>query len=235
MRRGHERLDLDQQGTRPLHGHDDHRAGHTLTSVGEEDAGRVANFLEPGFGHFKDPDFMGGAEAVLGHAKYPIGVLPLAFKIDHGIDDVLQGFGTRKGSLLGYVTDKTCADPSLLAQGEEAARHLSDLANAARRRFERPRICRLDGIHDQQIRSETFPMVDDRLKQRLGTQIEVRRHRTDPLRTNPDLFGRLFSRHIEDRATLTGEAARHLKQEGRLADPRITTDEEDRARDHAAA
>ena len=84
-----QRLDLDEQRSRPLHRAEDDRArgGGRLA---DEARRRVLDLDEAAVAHLEDAELAGRAEAVLERAQRPVGALALALEEQHAVDEVLE-------------------------------------------------------------------------------------------------------------------------------------------------
>ena len=108
--------------------------------VGEERAGRIGDLEQAGLGHLEDADLVGRPEPVLGRPQEPERGVPLALEVEDGVDEVLEGLGTRDRAVLGHVADEDDRDPVALGEVHQPQRRLADLADAAgrARRARRP-------------------------------------------------------------------------------------------------
>ena len=168
---------------------------------------------------------------------------PVALEVEHGIHEVLQGLGTGDRAVLRDVPDEDDGDPVALGQLHQSQRCLANLADAAGRPVELVDRGGLDRVDDE--RDPAAPIGPAR---RSGRPRSRRRPASPPRRTveqaqsggaKADL-GRPTPRrsrrgrgHRSGRAA--GDAGRGLEEEGRLADARLTADEDERSRDEAAA
>ena len=97
---GGEGLHLDEQGARALHADDDGGAAVLAARSARKSADGFGNIDHAFAAHLEDADLMGGAEAVFGAAQQAVGMEALAFEVEHGVDDMLQGAGAGDGALL---------------------------------------------------------------------------------------------------------------------------------------
>ena len=73
-----------------------------------------------------------------------MGVVPLAFEIEDGIHDVLEGLRTGEAALLGNVAHQQDRNVPTLRREQELRRRLAHLSDAARRRLKLQREDRLN-------------------------------------------------------------------------------------------
>jgi len=71
--------------------------------LAQKDGARVAHALETFFGHGKDANLIDRAKAVLDGAHQPKTAVRVAFKVQHGIDHVLQHTRARQRAFFGDV------------------------------------------------------------------------------------------------------------------------------------
>ena len=120
-RRGDQGLDLHQDGAGTLQAGDDRGAGDFERPFRHEQARGIGHFHQSRLLHFKDPQFVGGAEAVLDGAQQPEGVAPVPLQVEHGVHQMLQHHGAGDGPFLSDVADQEGGDAGefgLLHQAE---------------------------------------------------------------------------------------------------------------------
>ena len=81
----HERLQLDEQRPRALHGAEHHRARRPRR-LADKARARVLDLDEPALGHLEDAHLVGGAEAVLERPQGAVGALTLALEGEHAVE-----------------------------------------------------------------------------------------------------------------------------------------------------
>ncbi len=132
---------------------DVHRRPDSRPRVAEKQRRRIGDALQAGGGHLEDPQFVRGAEAVLGGAQGAIEAVAVALELQHSVDHVLEHARAGDRALLGDVADEEDGRAGGLGQAEEAARRFAHLADAARRRGEGVAVQGLHGVdHDQRRR-----------------------------------------------------------------------------------
>jgi hypothetical protein len=126
-------------------------------------------------------------------------------------------------------------DPLFLGHPDEGVRAVPDLRHAAGH-LGRGRIAhRLDGVHRQEERRSLAGRAQH------GRQIAARREgdritrHTEPSRPGRDLRVGLLARHEEALPPTLGETSQELQQQGGLADPRLTREEDHRRGNESAA
>ena len=95
-------LHLDQQGAAALDGREDARA-HALPGLGQVEAGRVLDRLEPGLAHLEEAGLVGRAEAVLGGAQDAVGAQVVALEGEDAVDQVLERARAGEAAVLGHL------------------------------------------------------------------------------------------------------------------------------------
>ena len=132
--RANERLKLNQDGTRTFHATRDHGAGNSKRSFHQKDLGRIADLPEPGLFHLENADLVGRAEAVFYRSQNAETVTPLSFKVQDGVDHMLEDSWAGDRPVFGHVADQKGAKALFLRQNDNGAGALSDLADASRGR-----------------------------------------------------------------------------------------------------
>src|SRR5438094_1818579 len=164
-------LYFDEDGPRPLH-----RAKHggprgVRGPLGEEHLRGVRHGAQAGGRHLEYPQLADGAEATLDGAHDGVGVMALSLEVQHGIDDVLEGFGAGERPVLRDVADENRRNVLTLCREEKLRRRLADLPDAAWRRLELEREDRLHRIDDDQRRPYSRDLFEDPLETCFGEQI----------------------------------------------------------------
>ena len=99
--------------------------------------------------HLEDADLVGRAEAVFDRAQDAIGVVPVAFEVEDGIDDVLEHARPGDGSRLRHVPDEERGYVHAFGEVHQRRGALAHLADRPRRGLDFIRIQRLnDGPMD---------------------------------------------------------------------------------------
>jgi hypothetical protein len=185
--------------------------------------------------HLEDTELARGAEPVFHGAHHALRVMALAFEIQHGVHDVLEGLGPGEAAVFRDVADEERRNV-LALRGEQQLRggfaHLSD---AAGRRLELQRKHRLHGVDDDERRFDARDLLQDPLEARLGKQIQRRGADGEPLAARFDLMLRFLAGAIQHRTHGARHVGRRLQQQRGLADARLSTEQHERPRDDAAA
>src|SRR5207244_6268482 len=92
-----------QGGAGALEGGDDDGPRGRWPGGGQDRRRRVRNLLEPGLDHGEDTDLLGRAKAVLGRAEDAELLPPLAFQVQHGVNDMLQDPGSGDGTVFRHM------------------------------------------------------------------------------------------------------------------------------------
>ena len=233
-RRG-QTLELHQQRAAAFHRDVDDIADLAKRAVLEERPARIADLVHPAVAHFKDTDLIGGAEPILLAAQDPEAVVPLAFEIKDGVDDVLEHTRAGDRAFLVHVTHQENRDVAAFGEQHQASGAFAHLADAARRRGDPTQEDGLDGIDDGHHRPRLFELLDDAI------EVVFRQHHqaialdAEPLRAQLELLDRFLARDIEDRSVGGGHLAGQLQEQRRLADPGIATHQYQRAGHDSAA
>ena len=243
--RRHESLNLYQQRPRALERSPGDAAGRVLIGSGKEGPARVDDLGQSVLRHFEDSDFLRGAEPVLGRAEQPKRGGPLAFQVQHGIDEVFECFGPGKSAVLGHVADEDHRDPVSLGHLHETECTLAHLAHTAGGPFQLVGGDSLNRVDDQRDRTRLAGKLDDAADIRLcndrdsigGDALE----QTQPGSPQPHLSGRLLAGGIQDLAAPFPAAAirahrqtgRGLQQQSGLADARLAAEQHRRSGHHS--
>ena len=114
-------------------------------------------------------------------------------------------------------------------------RDFPHLRNRSRRRFDRTRKDRLDRIDDDRAGLQSLDFVDDVFEVGLRQQVDIFSFDCESLATQLDLAFRLFTGNVEHARACGTEFVGYLKKQRALADPWITTDQDECAGYDAAA
>src|SRR5437762_5931760 len=101
-------------------------------------------------------------------------MMPLAFEIEHGVDDMLERFRAGEVPVLRYVPDEERRDVLPLGFEEQLRRRLAHLPDAAGRRLEFQGEDCLNRIDDHQCRFDPRDLVENPFETRLREEIERR-------------------------------------------------------------
>ena len=214
-----------------------------VATLAQKQAAGVGHGGQSVAGHLVNADFVGRAEAVLDRAQNPERMAALALEVQDGVDHVLDHFGAGDRAFLGDVADEDNRRPPALGQPDQLLRRAAHLRHRARGGFERVQIHGLDGIDDQQIRrSRSVKGGQDIANGGPGSQLDRRIGGFQPFSAQPHLIDRFLAAdvgHRHRRAPVAVATARKLgrglQQQGRLADPRVTANQQRRAGDQPAA
>ena len=186
-----------RMGARTLQAGNDRGAGDFAGALRHEQARGVGHFHQPRLLHLKNPQLMGGAEAVLDGAQQPEGVAPVALEVEHRIDEMLQHHGAGDGAFLGDVADQEGGDAGEFGLLHQAEGGLPDLGQGARGRGQGGGVEGLDGIEGQKGGPALFHDLEDIFQAGLRGHQEP--GRSEPQAVGPELdlgFG-LFAGDIE--------------------------------------
>ncbi|MNC16111.1 hypothetical protein D3C75_639570 [compost metagenome] len=127
----HQRLQLHQQGARPLPDHHDDGAGGLLVTTAQEDGGGVAHLLHPLPRHGEDAKLVDRTEAVLVGAQGPKTRVVGTVQQHGAVDAVLQHLGAGQGAVLGDMAHHEDGDMILLGVAGEQGRRFAHLGDGA--------------------------------------------------------------------------------------------------------
>ena len=228
-------LDLHQDGAGTLQAGDDRGAGDFQGAFRHEQSRGVGHFHQPRLLHLKDPQFVGGAEAVLDGAQQPEGVAAVALEVEHRIYEMLQHHGAGDGAFLGDVADQEGGDAGEFGLLHQAEGGLPDLGQRAGGRGQGGGVEGLDGIQRQEGGPALLHDLEDIFQAGFRGHQEPRG--SEPQAVGPELdlgFG-LFPGDIEALNSLAAEPIQHLEHQGGFADAGVAPQEDHGAVDHAAA
>ena len=137
-------------------------------------------------------------------------------------------------SLVTWPTSTT-ATPVVLANRTSRAALFPDLSNATGRGPDLGHAHGLDGVDYQQGGALSFGKGDDCIDVIIGDQADGIMHDPQPAGTHRDLLGRLLGAGHHHRIAPGGQGPRQLEEKGRLADARLTAQEQHRSCDHPTA
>src|SRR5204862_932072 len=121
--------------------------------------------------HLEDTELAHRTEPVLHGADDAMGMMPLAFEIQDGVDDVLERLRPGERAVLGDMAYKKGRDVLSFRGEQQLSRRLADLTDAARGRLELQREDRLHGIDDDKGRLDACDLLEDPLETGLGQQL----------------------------------------------------------------
>ena len=142
---------------------------------------------------------------------------------------------TRDGSVLGDVADEDDGRAVFLRETDKLLRGGADLADGAGRALDQVRVHGLDGIDDQQIGAPiSAEGREDVANRRRRCEPHRRLAKAEPHGAQTHLLSRFLARDVDDVPALAREIGADLKQQRRLADPRIAADQHRGAGNDAA-
>ncbi len=196
-------------------------------------AARVGDRDQPAVAHLEEPDLVGRAEAVLLRAQHAQRAQRVALEHQDDVDQVFEHARAGDDALLGHVADQHDADVPRLGEPLQPRRRLAHLRHRSGGGRELLVPERLDRVDDADLGRRGLDRRADRL------ELGLREHAdalggADALGAQPHLLGRLLARDEQHRA-LRADRAEHRGREARLADARLAAEQDERARDEAAA
>ena len=146
---------------------------------------------------------------------------------------MFQNFGSGDGSVLGDVADDEDRRAGRFGVFEQRRRAFAYLRHASRRRVQQVGVDGLYRVDHHQIGPVFADLVDDVFEQRFGIDQTFVVADADASRAHLDLLGRLLARNIERLESVRRQ--RELQRKGRFADSRLSAQQNQRPRHHAAA
>ncbi|MNO92410.1 hypothetical protein D3C76_839840 [compost metagenome] len=128
----------------------DHTARDFFLGTGQKNSRRIGDFFQALVGHAEHAQFVNRAETIFyrpQQAQAPVG---FTFKIQYGVDHVLQHPRPRQGAFLGHVPHKENRGATLFGITHQQRRAFANLRHATRRRLQLLGENRLDRVdhHD---------------------------------------------------------------------------------------
>src|SRR5512134_434913 len=130
------------------------------------------------------------------------------------------------------MSDDKDRDARPFGEPHELSRYFLNLTDATRRRGQLFRIDRLDGIDHDGRRLDGLYGFQDLFERRFGQNQQMRMLDPQPLPPHLDLTRRLLARDVEDRLRRRRQARQRLQQQGGFPNARVSSDQNDRARNH---
>ena len=232
--RRHERLHLDEQRPRALHG-GEHDAAGRARGLADEARRRVGDLDQPAAGHLEHAGLVGRAEAVLERAQRAVRALALALELQHAVDEVLEHARAGQRALLGDVADEQHGDVARLGEPRDAVGDLAHLADRAGRAGQLGRVQRLHRVDHADLRPLGVERRQHRLQVGLGHHRHLQRGAGEPLGAQLDLRRRLLAGDVERAPAGAGEVAERHRGQRRLADAGRAAEQHERAGHEPAA
>ena len=133
------------------------------------------------------------------------------------------------------MADDEGGDAVRLGDAQEVDGALAHLRDTARRALHVRLEDGLDGIDDEQLRLDVLDMRLDHLEVRFADDEQIVGESLQAVGAHADLPRALLARHIEDLLALPRDVGADAQRQARLADARVTDNQDHRARDDAAA
>ena len=189
----------------------------------------------PACGHLEDSELVRRPEAVLHRAQDAMRVVPVALELEHAVDEVLEHARARDGAVLGHVPDEDGRDARLLRHAKQAPgapRAPAPPSPGADPSSGAWSVC-TESITQTSGRSALERGADD-------VEIGLRQDRdlvrpTEPAGAERDLRHGLLSRDEQRPPPGARDGAERAQQQRRLADSRLSADEDEGRRHEPAA
>ena len=179
----------------------------------EQEFGWVLHLTQSVLFHFKDADFVGRAKTVFDRANDAIGLLALAFEIQHGINHVLKHLRTGNSPLFVDMANQQNRNTVSLSAVDQCHGVFADLGHTPWGGGQSVTVKGLDRVDDQHIGLDGINLVHDAFKTGFGQNVEVLPVHTEPLRPQFQLSARLLARNVQNTLGLTQHVG-HLHQQG---------------------
>ena len=196
---------------------------------------RPRTSTSPPAAHLEDAHLAGRPEAVLQRAQRAEAALALALEEEHAVHQVLEHARARDGALLRHVADQDDGAVEPLRRLHDRRRRLAHLPDRARRPGHPLGVHGLDRVDHAGLGALRLERGQHLLERGLGDRRDRERARAQALGPQADLGGRLLARDVEHAPARRREVAQRHARDRRLADPGLAAEQDQRARDEAAA
>jgi hypothetical protein len=224
-----QRLQLDQERSAALARDRDDAAGGRLRRARQKNRRRILHLFQAGAGHGEEAELVDRPETILGGAHDAVAAAGLALEVQDGVDQVLEQLRPRDRTLLGHVTDDDDRRTPGLGEAHQLRGALAQLRHRPGAGRHAPRLQRLDRVDDEERRLPRCRKREDRLAVGFGHDAESRGSHTQAPGAQSHLRHRLLATRVDYRVR-GGHVGRHLQQERRLADSRISPQQDHRTR-----
>ena len=208
---------------------------------GEKQSRGVRDLDEATVAHLEDADLVGSAKPVLDRTQDAKLMPPFALEIKDCVNHVLEHARARNDALFGHMAHQHQDKPAPLRRADQLVGGCADLAHSARRTVQGVEIHRLDRVDDDQIRRVlAIERCEDVPHIACGGKQHGSAGHSETFRTQPNLVDGLLAGDVGcsrgpsfrlPRARLDRwrNCRRRLEQQSRLANSRITADQDRRA------
>ncbi len=141
-------------------------------------------------------------------------LMPLPLHEYDGVNQVLHRLRACNGPFLRDMADDHGADPLLLRERHQPNGRFANLAEAAGRGLQIFRSDSLNGIDNQDGRSDLVGLLQNHLEGGFGEQEETIGKRTQSARPGSSLLKRFLAGDIQDDPILLRDLHRRLKEQG---------------------
>ncbi len=230
-----ERLNLDDEGPRPLGGDGEHVPRDGQAALVEEGPAGAADLLHPGRHELEDAQLPGRPEAVLQPPEKAVLAMAVPLQVEDDVDHVLQGAGPGDGPLLGDVPNQQNGNPTALGALEQPGDRRPHLGGAAGVAGGVGIVQRLHRVHDRQRRVGRLDHGDAAGQRGLVRDDHPLVEAPHPLRPHRQLGRRFLASAVEAGRLRRADAVGELEGEGRLADARVAAEQDQGALHQPAA
>jgi len=144
-----ERLHFHEHRTGALHKRTHGAAAGHVATIAEEQRRRVLDRNESRTDHPKHADLVDRSEPVLRSAQHAMVEGPVALKVQHRVDDMLEGFRAGNTAPLRDMSDHEHCRSRVLGKTHEARGTLTHLPHITRRALQQFGVHRLNRVDDQ--------------------------------------------------------------------------------------
>ena len=176
-------------------------------------------------GHLVNAQFRRRAKTVFGRTEHAIGMVAVPLKLQHHVHHVLEDLGSGQRPLLGDVAHHEQWGARGLRPSGEGGRGFTDLAHRTRHAILVWQVQSLHRIDHHKGRSFRAKRVKDSGNLRLWENQHLRCDVAEAVGPHADLFCTLFPAHIQDLGPCVSDRQGHLQHQRRLADARLTTEQ----------
>lgn len=165
-------------------------------------------------------------------------VVGVAFKVEHGVDDVLDEFGAGEEAFFGDVADEADGGAGGLGEIDEFGAAIAELGDAAGGAGVVGTVDHLDGVDDAEGGLDAAEGSGDTFEVGFGEDLErgvLFAGDAEALGAELGLLGGFFGGDVEDALAVGGEMGEGLEEQCGFADAGLAAEEDGAAGDDAAA
>ena len=189
--------------------------------LAQKNSARVADAFESFFGHGENADLVDGTKTVLDRPHQPELAVGVAFKIQHGIDHVLEHARPGQRALLGHMADQNNADAGRFGRTRQVRRAFAYLGYRARRGAQLIRIHGLDGIDHRHIGLLAAQCAQNFFQLDFGQHTHLRGFQPEAARAQSHLGAAFLTGDVQGIFSGALQRVQGLQQQRGLANARV--------------